>query len=213
MSKMNTELYFKGFIKKLKKYEEKIAYLQLIGKQEDYLVKEFCHCLFEASNGEYFAITNMGDRGEKKIDICVIKGNDLDNLNTLRITELIEAKYFRNKHEFRTHLPDDDIGTAMKKLNEQIHFIDKNKNEHGWLQLSPDLHKINGLAFVSYVSSETNKEKKEKYFKKVLKEAKEKINNINHEKLTLEDVFDDIEIRLANKARYVSLRVGLWVLN
>ncbi|MBA7584205.1 hypothetical protein ES708_26158 [subsurface metagenome] len=92
-------------------------------------------------------------------------------------------------------------------------FIDKNKNSHGWLHLSPDLHKINGLSFVSYVSSETNKEKKEKYFKKVLKEAKEKINNINHEKLVLEDVFDDIEIQLANKARYVSLRVGLWVLN
>ena len=210
---MNTELYIMGFIKKLKKYKEKIAYLQLIGKQKDYLVKELCYYLFENSNGEYFAITNMGDKGEKKIDICVVKGDDLDNLNTLRIIELIEAKYFRNKHEFRTHLANDDIGSPMKKLNNQMYYIDKNKNKHGWLQLSPDLHKINGLAFVSYVSSETNKEKKEEYFQKVLKKAKEKINNINHEKLVLEDVFDDIEIQLANKTRYVSLRVGLWVLN
>ena len=210
---MNTELYFKGFIKKLKKNKEKIAYLQLLGKQEKYLVNEFCHCLFETSNGEYFAITERGDKGEKKIDICVVKGDDLDNLNTLRIIELIEAKYFANKPGFRTHLANDDIGTPMKELNDQMYFIDKNKNTHGWLQLSPDLHKINGLAFVSYVSSEANKEKKEKYFKKVLKEAKEKINNINHEKLVLEDVFDDVEIKLANKTRYVSLRLGLWVLN
>lgn len=210
---MNIELFFEDFIKELKRQEEKIAYLQLIGKEEDYLVKEFCYVLFEKSNGEYFAITNMGDQGENKIDICVIKGEDLDNLDTLKIIELIEAKYFRNKHEFRTHLGDDDISSPMKELNKQMSVIDKNKNTHGWLKLNPGLRKINGLVFVSYVSPEINDENKEKYYNKVIKKARDCLVNVNHEKLSLKSVFDDFKIKLANKNRYVSLRVGLWVLN
>jgi len=210
---MNIELFFEDFIKELKRQEEKIAYLQLIGKEEDYLVKEFCYVLFEKSNGEYFAITNMGDQGENKIDICVIKGEDLDNLDTLKIIELIEAKYFRNKHEFRTHLGDDDISSPMKELNKQMSVIDKNKNTHGWLKLNPGLRKMNGLVFVSYVSPEINDENKEKYYNKVIKKARDCLVNVNHEKLSLKSVFDDFKIKLANKNRYVSLRVGLWVLN
>ena len=101
---MNIELFFEDFIKELKRQEEKIAYLLLIGKEEDYLVKEFCYVLFEKSHGEYFAITNMGDQGENKIDICVIKGEDLDNLDTLKIIELIEAKYFSFSIVCQPHL-------------------------------------------------------------------------------------------------------------
>ena len=152
-------------------------------------------------------------QGENKIDICVIKGEDLDNLDTLKIIELIEAKYFRNKHEFRTHLGDDDISSPMKELNKQMSVIDKNKNTHGWLKLNPGLRKINGLVFVSYVSPEINDENKEKYYNKVIKKARDCLVNVNHEKLSLKSVFDDFKIKLANKNRYVSLRVGLWVLN
>jgi hypothetical protein len=208
---MNLILFFEEFIKELKRQEEKIAYLQLLGKEEDYLLKEFCYVLFKKSNGEYFTITNKGNKKENKIDISVIKGEDLDNHDTLEIVEMIEAKYFSNKHEFRTHLRDADIGSPMKELNNQMRYIDK--NTHGWLKLSPNVRKTNGLVFVSYVSPEISKESKENYYNKILEKARDSIKNINYKSLSLKSVFEDIIIAFANKNRYISLRVGLWFLN
>jgi len=210
---MNIQLFFKDFIKKLKIYGDKIAYLQLGGKLEDYLVKEFCYALFEKSNGELFSVTNLGNKGEQRIDICVVKGEDLDDPTNLRIIELIEAKYFTNTHEWRTNLTDEDISKAMNRLNKQMNYIEKDKIRHGWLQLNSDVDRIDGLVFASYVGSEENEIKKEKYFERVLQKAKETLNNIDSEHLILEPIFDDIRIMLANKTRYVSLRAGLWMLN
>ena len=80
---MNIKSFFEEFIKVLEKDKEKLAYLQLIEKLETYLVKEFCFSLFKASEGQYFAITNLGNKGERKIDICVVEGEDLDDLKSL----------------------------------------------------------------------------------------------------------------------------------
>lgn len=51
--------YFAGFLEYLKVNRERIAYLQLPGKLEDYLVKEFCYFIYAKSKGTYATVVNI----------------------------------------------------------------------------------------------------------------------------------------------------------
>ena len=195
------------FLKYLIQEKEKIAYLQLIGKLEEYLVKEFCYFTFLNSRGKEFAVVNIGSRKikEQEIDICMLSGKNLDDLE---IIFLIEVKYLRNRHRFRQYNATDEITTTMKSLNTQMH--DCNVDTHGWFKVSPDVIKIFGLVFVSYVSENQKIEEKNKYYKRILKAAIDKIEDLNVIENMFEDIYDDIEVRLLDKTFYVSLKAGLW---
>ena len=67
-----TELYY-SFLKHLKNEEKRIAPLQLTGKIEDYLVKEFAYHIYKESAGTAFALTNLGNKGGRRIDLCLLK--------------------------------------------------------------------------------------------------------------------------------------------
>lgn len=195
------------FLKYLIQEKEKIAYLQLIGKLEEYLVKEFCYFAFLNSRGKEFAVVNIGSRKIKgqEIDICMLSGKNLDDLE---IIFLIEAKYLRNRHRFRQLNATDEITTTMKSLNTQMH--DCNVDTHGWFKVSPDVKKIFGLVFASYVSENQNIEEKNKYYKRILKVAIDKIEDLNVIENMFKVIYDDIEVRLLDKTFYVSLKAGLW---
>jgi len=197
---------FKPFLKHLNQQKEKIAYLQLIGKLEEYLVKEFCYYVFLNSKGKEFAVINMGGRKrkEQEIDICILSGRNLDDPE---IKFMIEAKYFRNKHRFRYNATD-EITTTLKSLNSQMH--DSNVETHGWFKVSPYVKKIFGLVFLSYISEEKNIQEKEKYYQRIIKTAKENLNNLKVLDNMSEDVYDDIEVKLINKTFFVTLKAGLW---
>ncbi|KKK54558.1 hypothetical protein LCGC14_3083500, partial [marine sediment metagenome] len=186
---------FKPFLKYLTQQKEKIAYLQLIGRLEEYLVKEFCYYVFLNSKGKELAVINMGSNKEQKIDICILSGENLDDPE---IKFMIEAKYFRNKHRFRLSLSaTDEITTTLKSLNSQMHNY--NSETHGWFKVSPYVKKIFGLIFISYISEEKNIQEKEKYFQRIIKTAKENLNNLKVLDNMSEDVYDDIEVNLINK--------------
>lgn len=90
-----TKIYYR-FIKHLSKPSVKlrIAPLQLVGKIEDYMTKEFVFHIHRESEGRRFAIVNSGSKGEPKIDISVIKAANGGH----QAESLVEAKYFRNRH-------------------------------------------------------------------------------------------------------------------
>jgi len=198
------KLKFTPFLKYLNQQKEKISYLQLIGKLEEYLVKEFCYYVFLNSKGKEFAVINMGSNKEQKIDICILTGENLDDPE---IKFMVEAKYFRNKHRFRYNATD-EITTTLKSLNSQMH--DYNVETHGWFKVSPTLKKIFGLVFASYIGKKKNPQEKKNYYQRILKAAKENLNNLNVLDNMFEDIYDDIEVKLLDKVFFVSLKAGLW---
>lgn len=198
------KLKFTPFLKYLNQQKEKIVYLQLIGKLEEYLVKEFCYYVFLNSKGKEFAVINMGSNKEQKIDICILTGENLDDPE---IKFMIEAKYFRNKHRFRYNATD-EITTTLKSLNSQMH--DYNVETHGRFKVSPTVKKIFGLVFASYIGKKKNTQEKKNYYQRILKAARENLNNLNVLDNMFEDIYDDIEVKLLDKAFFVSLKAGLW---
>ena len=113
--------YLASFLEYLNENRERIAYLQLPGKLEDFLVKEFCYFIYTKSKGLYATVVNMGNtkKKEKRIDICIITGQDL-NFEHIEILELIEVKYFRNWHRFFPLNAKDNI---LKFLTLQVNFF------------------------------------------------------------------------------------------
>ena len=205
MDRIRTRI--KPFLEYLHQEKEKISYLQLIGKLEEFLVKEFCYFIFTNSEGMECAVVNMGSKKtkEQEIDICILSGTSLDDP---KIIWLIEAKYFRNRHRFKQYNATDEITTTMKSLNKQMHNY--NVDTHGWFKVSSKVTKIFGLVFASYVSEEQNTQEKQNYSQRILKAAKEKIEDLVVIDNMFEDIYDEVVINLFDKTFYVSLKAGLW---
>ena len=203
------QVYFADFLEFLNENRERIAYLQLPGKLEDFLVKEFCYFIYTKSKGMYVTVVNMGNtkKKEKRIDICVITGQDL-NLEHIEILGLIEVKYFRNWHRFLPLDAKDNILKIMKDFNKQIYSVDK--NTHGWFEVNSSVKRVNAIAFASFVSYEKNDNKKEDYYLRILNVAKKVFANNIISKFSFQKVYEDTELTLFNKKIYITLRAGLW---
>jgi len=198
--------YFDGYLKYLLDEKEKFSYLQLTGKIEDYLVKEFCYYIYIHSKGEYAAIVNLGGKGENKIDISIITGN---NINDIEIVELIEVKYFRNWHRFMPYDAKDNILTLMKAFNKQIYPVEKEK--HGWFSLNKKIKKVKAMSFASFISyNENDSQIKEAYYKRILDVAKEVFFGNVLSKFNFKKIYEDLKLLLFKKELYITLRAGLW---
>ena len=199
--------YFNGFLKYINDNRERISYIQLTGKIEDLLVKEFCYFIYTESNGEYAAVVNVGSskKKEKVIDICIITGQ---NLNNIEIVTMIEVKYFRNWHRFLPYDAKDNIRTLMKSFNKQIYSVEK--DIHGLFKVNSNVNKVNAVAFASFVSYEKNNNKKEDYYTRILNVAEEEFANNIISRFSFQKVYEDTEIILFNKKIYVTLRSGIW---
>ncbi len=203
------KINFGGFLDYLNDNRERIAYLQLPGKLEEFLVKEFCYFIFTKSKGRYAAVVNMGKKNkkEKRIDICVISGQNLD-LEQIEIEAMMEVKYFRNWHRFLPLNAKDNIRKLMKDFNKQIYSVDK--DTHGWFKVNSKVNRVNAIAFASFVSYKQNDIKKEVYYTRILNTAKEEFANNIISNFSFQKVYEDTEIELFNKKIYITLRAGLW---
>ena len=196
-----------NFLEYLNDNRQRIAYLQLPGKLEDLLVKEFCYFIYTKSKGRYAAVVNMGKKKkkEKRIDICVISGQDLEQIE---IVALIEVKYFRNWHRFLPLTAEDNIRKIMKDFNKQIYPV--KKDTHGWFNLNSNVKRINAIAFASFVSYGQNDSKKEIYYTRILNTAREVFENNIISTFSFQKAYEDTEIELFSKKIYITLRAGLW---
>jgi len=203
----NLKSSFNSFLEYLNDNRERISYLQLTGKIEDYLVKEFCYLIYDKSKGENAAVINLGSskKKEKVVDICIIAGK---NLNYIEIVEMIEVKYFRNWHRFRPYDAKDNIRTLMKGFNKQIYSIEKEK--HGWFKINSNVKRVKAIAFASFVSYEESDNKKEDYYTRILNVAKVEFADNIISRFNLQKVYEDMEVILFNKKIYVTLRSGIW---
>ncbi len=199
------ELYY-SFLDYLKNKKERIAMLQLAGKIEDYLVREFTYHVYCTSGGNVFALPNLGKKDENRIDICLLKGQLDDPI----IYGMIEVKYITNNHKFLDHGADDEISPTLKNLYKQLKY--KPPDQHGGyrVDLSAKSKNIYGLVFASYVTKDNNTERKKKFYDKILKTAEKYFRYYDLAKPYFRQIFDDVCINALGARYYVSLKAGLW---
>ncbi|MCH7500284.1 MAG: hypothetical protein IH886_09785 [Nitrospinae bacterium] len=200
-----TPLYY-SFLEKIKSEREKFAYLQLIGRIEDYLVKEFIYHIFIKSKGTRYAYPNVGNKGERKYDIAI-----MNDINNPKITALIEAKYFRNKHRISDNDASDENTTTLRDLSSQMGKFNKPKHSYYSVKLIGHNKEIYGLVFASFVSLEENDKKLNSFFNKILTKASEfKLIYHDHKHPYLNKVYEKTLIKVCGKDVFCTLKAGLW---
>lgn len=194
---------YSQFLRYLGKHNKKTAYLQLTGRIEDYLVKEFIS--FAHQKG-IFAVSNYGKRNQQRIDICLLKGTHREPV----IYGMIEAKYLRNVHRAWSGNATDEIVPTLKSLKRQLHIFKKSTQGRFGVKLNARSSNIYGLVFASYVSRKKNEAKKKIYYDSILEKAVRDFRYHDLPKPYFRPVYDDVKIKALDAVFYVTLRCGLW---
>lgn len=201
-----TPLYY-SFFEYLHNQKEKIASLQLIGKLEDYLVKEFCYHVYKESNREVLPLVNFYKKGEQRIDICLFRGK---NLEDIEIYGMIEAKYFRNRHRLWHYDAKDEITTTLNDFKRQLHVFEGKTHGGFNVNLLSKTNEIYGLIFASYVSKNKDRHLKDNFFNKILEKANQNFRYHDYSKPYFRMVYNEEEIKIFDSIFYSTLKIGLW---
>ena len=198
-------------LKQLGKEQRKFAFLQLVGRLEDILVKEFVFHIYDSSGGSRFALTNVGLLGERKIDIAVLSGH-LDPKSKCTIKALVEARYLRNWHRAWDENAGDETATTLGSLARQIRRFDRAKHGGFDVVLSSRNREIYGLVFASFVSKQAADPSKEHFYGEILKSrAAGNFRYYDLDRPYLRDTaYDDVKVEVLGSARFCTLGAGLW---
>ena len=209
-------LYYE-FLDHLRKPENasRIAPLQLAGKIEDYLTKEFASYIVAASCGSRYVVVNSGLRNEPKIDMALLKV-DNENNKILIAEHLIEAKYFRNRHRISEIDGDseDEFSTSFRDFHRQLAFIPGTMHGYHGVKLRARVPMVYGLALVSYTRRTQDPDQKLIFYKRFRNKASKYGFRYHDLPLPyLPSAFEDFPIQLLGQSWLVTLKVGLWRLN
>ncbi len=222
---------FISFKTSLAKERKKLAVMQLTGKIEDVLTREFAFHIVATGKGNYFPLMNYGEQGERKYDLCILKRRYNDPLGPLWdpvITTFIEAKYISNilkewdwdkgskKFYFFRQT---GTGHTFRKLKSQLRC---NKSfEHGGYTVSAEANRHSfGLVFVSFVWPKNKRlfvptkslfSIKKDYFNYVKDNAAKHFVDVGHGRPKLVTVYNDTDANLLGITMRTSLKMGLWM--
>ncbi|MEO8743139.1 MAG: hypothetical protein ABI365_08110 [Lysobacteraceae bacterium] len=194
--------------------KRRIASLQMTGKIEDYLTKEFVSFILYASKNKRFAIVNSGLKGEPKIDLAIIKKNrNGGTAKSFTAKAFVEAKYFQNRHRLSSKDMDaiDQHGTSLKELKNQLSFVPNETHGHHDVAPSSKSTKVYGLVFVSYTRTSDEEDRKKAYYARFQKQAMEhgfSYNDTKNQRLDL--AYEDFRVDVCGTCWEVTLRIGLW---
>ena len=199
---------YHNYIKHLKSKEKQISVLQLTGRIEDFLVKEFIYCAYAESNKKIFGLTNVGKSKEQKIDICLqrkVKGQ-------IEIMGMIEAKYIRNVHRYNTILnAKDEINDSLKSFGKQVHKYSKSIHGGYNVNLISKDNNIYGLIFTSYADRKEDNEWN-KFRKNIISKANELgFMYQDKSKAYLDIIYENVSTTIFDEEYFVSLASGLWI--
>lgn len=202
-----TELY-EGFPEYLKNNSKLIAPLQLTGRLEDYLVREFISHSYIKTEGEILGLANLG-KGQR-FDIALAK---YLGEKKVEVVGLLEAKYLRNRHRVLPFDAKDETTSALKRLHEQLNGkLDIGLREFS-VKLEPQSNRIFGLVFASYATTERRTTDKEEFYNRHIVEnaKKERFVPAGNNPEFLDSVHEDAHVKFGNANFFVTLRVGLWI--
>jgi len=198
----------------LRKKRVELATLQLTGKLEDRLTKEFSTCVYTKSGSGLIALSNVGNRGEQKVDLAILEGDFSRTIapEKAKIRTLIEAKYIRNVHRFGPGNAQDELQPTLKDLRRQLKSFRKKKHGGFRVKLSGRRKDIYGLLFVSYVRPDDQDDEEEAFLRKVRKVAKK--SGLTYNDLAdypwLQPVYERQPVEVFKRKFRASLRAGLW---
>lgn len=210
----------KGVVPLYKKFREhlalektKIAHLQVLGRLEDYLTKEFAFLILSESGDSVLPIMNVGKKQEgRRIDIALAEG-DLSTKNSKpTIRGFIEVKYVRNRHRWGWNNAEDETGTAFNSLKEQLQrrtdvkqYADYEVNFRGSRQ------ETYGLVFASYIRRKDDRSEESDFVQRVVRNAKKHgLKESSRKAPTLRKIYSNVPVTLLRAEFLVSLHVGLW---
>lgn len=201
-----------SFLRHLRTAEvcRRIAPLQLAGRIEDYLVKEFMQFVFRKSKGCRFCEANLGRQLEQRVDIAFIRGGP----GREEVVEaLIEAKYLRNRghRSGSDHDKYDEIWSTLSDLRRQLRLHPRRQHGKRRVKIRARTVRVYGLVFASYARKAVDPDHKKEFFAKILKDANE-LNLQYHDlpKPYLRSACEDYPITVLGERWKVSLRGGLW---
>lgn len=214
-----TPTYY-SFIKYVRKNSLKFAFLQLAGRMEDMLVKEFAYHIWHESQGSRYPMANVGTKGEQKFDIVVLRGRlgerKKESESSCEVCTLVEAKYLQRRHRAFEGNANDETKTSLKGLRHQLGKFKPDKHYGFPVELQARNRDVYGLVIASYVATGPNggskhTSEKEGFFGGVLQDAKG-FRYLDFPYPRFDKIYDDVEVTLLKGKRYCSLRAGLWKL-
>jgi hypothetical protein len=199
---------------KLRKKRAELAVLQLTGKLEDRLTKEFASAIYTESAGALIGLSNVGKRGEQKIDLAVLQGDLSKGLKqeNATIRAFIEAKYLRNAHKLCMWNAQDELAGSLKDLKRQLWRVNKDKHGGFPVKLSGRHKDIYGLVFASYARLDDEGNKEDIFLARIrgLAETHKFTYHDLQKNPWLETVYKDELVRVLKRDFRVSLAIGLW---
>ena len=163
------------------------------------------------TGGEILGLANLGKK--QRFDIALAR---YLSEKEIEIIGLLEAKYLRNRHRVLPFNAKDETSSALKSLEEQLNggVREIGLKEYP-VKLEPQNNRIFGLVFASYVRNEMRDDDKEKFYSKnIVDNAKKKkfVPIRDHDEF-LDSVHEDSRIKFGSANFFVTLRVGLWLIN
>jgi len=214
-----TTIYY-SFIRYLKRNRSKFAFLQVAGRMEDVLVKEFAYHIWRESKGSRYPMTNVGNEQEQKFDIVILRGRlgetKEKSESSCEICSLIEAKYLQRRHRAWEFNANDETRPSLKGLRRQLGEFRSGKHYGFRVKLQARNRDVYGLVMASYVSPRPNGgPKRESEKEGLFKDALNSASGFRYHDLPtprFDRVYDDIKVSLLEGKRYCTLRAGLWKL-
>lgn len=204
---------------RLRKNRAQLAMLQLTGRLEDYLTKEFATCVYVKSGGALIALSNVGlsRNHEQKIDLAILDGDfskKIDRKNAT-VRSPVEAKYLQNTHKICLGNAKDELSVTLKDLKRQLWSFRKRTQGGFPVALAGRRKDIYGLVFASYVRSENDIDKEDEFLRRIRFLARQHALTYNDFKdyPMLTPVYERVRVKALKRDFRVSLRAGLWRAN
>jgi hypothetical protein len=187
----------------------RVAAVQLAGRAEDYLVKEFVHYVAAETGGRRFCEVNLGRRGQQRVDVVLTKVQGHKEVSEA----FVEAKFVRNRHRRGGHPLGalDELGSTLGSLRAQLRLAPRRTHGSHSVALRARTAKVYGLVFASYAHRADEDDASVKFFPRILEEAHRRgLRYHDLPKPYFRTAFEDQPVAVLGHKWLVSLRLGLW---
>jgi len=203
---------FHGFRKYLgqRGVRRRIAIIQLSGRAEDYLVKEFVYYIAQETGGSRFCEVNSGRSNQRKVDIVLLK---MPQDGSEVAEAFVEAKFIRNRHRRGDKAMGalDELSTTLNDLRRQLRFVPQGTHGKHRVRRRSKATNVYGLVFTSYARRSGEQDESAQYFERVINEATSRgLKYHDLPKPYLRTAFSEEPVKVMGSRWYVTLRMGLW---
>lgn len=209
---------YNKFIRAVRINRKEIARLQALGRLEEYLTKRFALTIYRESRFVVLPLTNLGNRGEPKIDVALLEGDLSKSVlkqgaykKDARIRGFIELKYLRNRHRIGSRA-EDEITTTLKDLKRQLSVVCNMSAHAGYrVALRSRRKDIYAVVFGSYLRASGEEDGEVEFKERILEHARAQgFWWHDYKRPYLRPIYSGEKITILKRQFYASLYHGIW---